>query len=53
VADAYDAMTCDRSYRIGLLREAAVKEIEAGAGSQFDPEIAAVFLTKVLPELTD
>jgi diguanylate cyclase (GGDEF)-like protein/PAS domain S-box-containing protein len=53
VADAYDAMTCDRSYRIGLLREAAVKEIEAGAGSQFDPEIAAVFLTKVLPELID
>ncbi|WKY43785.1 diguanylate cyclase [Eubacteriaceae bacterium ES2] len=53
VADAYDAMTCDRSYRTGLLKEAAVKEIETGSGSQFDPKIAAVFVSKVLPELLD
>ena len=44
IADAYDAMTNDRVYRKALSREAAVAEIKNNAGSQFDPEIAAVFL---------
>ncbi len=44
VADAYDAMTSDRSYRDALPKEIVRKEIEKGKGSQFDPEIADVML---------
>jgi HD-GYP domain-containing protein (c-di-GMP phosphodiesterase class II) len=43
VADAYDAMTSDRSYRSRLTPQEAVAELEQCAGSQFDPEIVAVF----------
>jgi len=44
VADAYDAMTEDRVYRKALSRETALEEIRKNAGTQFDPQIAAVFL---------
>ncbi|WP_162924599.1 GAF and HD-GYP domain-containing protein [Rubrobacter indicoceani] len=44
VADAYDSMVQDRPYRRGLSHEEAVAEIEANAGTQFDPEVAEVFL---------
>jgi len=42
--DAYDAMVSDRPYREGLPHALAVAEIERGAGSQFDPQIASVFV---------
>lgn len=51
VADAFDAMTCDRAYRKGLSVDEAVAEIKKCAGTQFDPEIAAVFIEKVLIEV--
>ncbi len=38
-ADAYNAMTTDRSYRSALSREDAVLELRAGSGSQFDPRV--------------
>ena len=44
VADAFDAMTEDRVYRKALSRDVAISEIRKNAGSQFDPQIAAVFL---------
>lgn len=44
VADAYDAMTSDRSYRRKLSPEKVRAEIEAGAGSQFDPRIAGIMM---------
>ena len=44
VADAYDAMTSPRSYRGALDHEAALDEIEACAGTQFDPVVASVFV---------
>jgi diguanylate cyclase (GGDEF)-like protein/putative nucleotidyltransferase with HDIG domain len=44
VADAYEAMTADRVYRPALGAEAARAELEAGAGSQFDPEVVGAFL---------
>ena len=44
VADAFDAMTSDRPYRLALTHEEAVAEVERCAGTQFDPEIARVFL---------
>ncbi len=48
VADAFDAMTCDRAYRKGLSVAEAVAELEKCAGTQFDPEVAAIFIEKVL-----
>ena len=44
VADAYDAMTSDRSYRKALSHEIAVQELDRCAGAQFDPRIVEVFL---------
>ncbi len=43
VADAYDAMTTDRSYRRGMAHERAVEIIVENAGKQFDPRIVDVF----------
>ena len=42
LADAYSAMTLDRPYRRGLTVEAALEQIRAGAGSQFDPHLTAL-----------
>jgi len=44
LADALSAMTHDRPYRKGLTLEAAVSEIRAGAGSQFDPDLTEKFI---------
>ena len=44
VADAFDAMTSDRSYRPALSRDEALLRLRQGAGTQFDPDIVAVFL---------
>jgi putative nucleotidyltransferase with HDIG domain len=44
VADAFDAMTSDRPYRRALSRTEALAEVERCAGTQFDPEIARLFL---------
>lgn len=44
VADVYDALTSDRSYRQKMPDEKAVNIISENSGSQFDPEIAACFL---------
>ena len=44
VADVYDALTTDRSYRIGMSDNVAVEIIRENAGSQFDPKIVDVFL---------
>ena len=40
VADAYDAMTSNRSYRKYLPQHVARSELEKGSGTQFAPEIA-------------
>ncbi|MBI2265113.1 MAG: HD-GYP domain-containing protein [Armatimonadetes bacterium] len=39
VADCFDAMTSNRSYRPALTVEHAIEELKNGAGSQFDPYI--------------
>lgn len=44
VVDAFDAMTQDRSYRKALSIDAARQELIDNAGTQFDPEIVAIFL---------
>jgi diguanylate cyclase (GGDEF)-like protein/PAS domain S-box-containing protein/putative nucleotidyltransferase with HDIG domain len=48
VADAYDAMNSDRTYRGRISEDKAIKEIKEHAGTQFDPLIAKVFVEKVL-----
>ena len=45
MADAYDAMSSDRSYRAHLSQEAVKNELELGMGTQFDPKIAEIMLT--------
>jgi HD-GYP domain-containing protein (c-di-GMP phosphodiesterase class II) len=50
VCDAYHAMITDRPYRRRLPEEEALKRLEAGAGSQFDPRVVAV-CKRVLEEL--
>lgn len=47
VADTYDAMTTDRPYRKALTTEMAIAELERCSGTQFDPDITAVFATLV------
>ena len=44
VADSFDAMTSDRSYRPRFTLIKALDEIENGKGTQFDPTIADAFL---------
>ncbi len=51
VADSFDAMTSDRPYRKGLPFDYALSQIESGAGSQFDPELAVAFLELMHSEI--
>ena len=43
IADTFDAMTSERSYRKAMTVGEALAEIEANAGKQFDPRLAAAF----------
>jgi len=45
VPDAFSAMTTDRPYRKGMDWDTALEEIRANIGTQFDPEIAAAFIS--------
>lgn len=45
VADAYDAMTTNRSYRSGMTHEKAIAILRENAGIQFDPHIVSIFTT--------
>lgn len=44
LADTYDAMTNDRPYRRALSHTEALAEIGRHAGTQFDPELATLFV---------
>jgi len=46
VADAFEAMTATRPYREAVCEEEALAEIERCAGTQFDPEIAQIFVAE-------
>ncbi len=50
ISDAFDAMRSKRPYRDPLPLDIAVSEIKRGAGTQFDPELAKVFIVEVLCE---
>ena len=44
VAEAYEAMTTPRPYRRAVTPEAAIAELRASAGSQFDPAVVEAFI---------
>lgn len=44
IADVFDAITSPRPYKAASSYAAGLKAIEEGAGTQFDPRIARVFL---------
>jgi diguanylate cyclase (GGDEF)-like protein/putative nucleotidyltransferase with HDIG domain len=44
VADAYDALTTDRAYRMGCTSTEAVQELLRATGSQFDPQVVATLV---------
>jgi HD-GYP domain-containing protein (c-di-GMP phosphodiesterase class II) len=44
LADVWDALTSDRSYRPGLTPGAALAHIAAGSGTHFDPQLVTAFL---------
>lgn len=49
IIDSFDAMTHDRPYRKALSSKEATDEIINNSGTQFDPDIAKVFLEKIVP----
>ena len=52
IADAYDAMTSERSYRSALPEEVIIAELQKNAGLQFDPKLVSVFIEKVLGKIS-
>lgn len=48
IADAFDAMTRERTYCNGISTEDAVQELKRCSGTQFDAKIVDVFANKVL-----
>ncbi len=53
IADAYDAMTSERSYRSALPEKVVIEEMQKNAGIQFDPELVSVFIEKVLGQISE
>lgn len=53
VADAYEAMTAERTYRKRFSKEEAIKELKNCAGTQFDPDIIRVFCEKVKDKIQE
>ncbi len=47
VADAFDAMSCDRPYRAALNQERVMDELRRFAGIQFDPELVKELLALI------
>ena len=44
VADAFDAMTTDRPYRLALSHEEAARRLREGRGTQWDPVVVDAYL---------
>lgn len=47
IADAWDAMTSNRSYRNALPEEIAIRELQEGAWGQFDPYMVNGFVSVI------
>jgi HD-GYP domain-containing protein (c-di-GMP phosphodiesterase class II) len=47
IADAYDTITSDRTYKKGRAPEEAMAELERCAGAQFDGELVRLFVAQL------
>jgi len=47
IADAYDTITSDRTYKKGRSPEEAMAELERCAGTQFDPALVPIFIERL------
>ena len=47
IADAFDAMTTQRPYRMAMSQAQAIRELRRGAGHQWDPELVDAFLDAI------
>jgi HD-GYP domain-containing protein (c-di-GMP phosphodiesterase class II) len=52
VMDSFDAMISSRPYRKGLPLEEAIRRLQAGSGTQFDPVVARHFIAMASEEAT-
>lgn len=52
VADAFDAMTSDRSYRPRYTLNKAIEELKNAKGTQFDPKIVDLFVSEFIKNKT-
>jgi putative two-component system response regulator len=50
IADVFDALTTDRSYKKAWLIEDAVTEIKKGSGRHFEPRLVDIF-ERILPDI--
>ena len=48
IADSFDAMTSERSYKASMTKEEAIEELRRSAGTQFDPVMTRIFIEEVL-----
>lgn len=51
IGDSYDTILSERAYKKAKTKHEAASEISRCAGSQFDPEIVAVFMNRVIDTL--
>lgn len=47
VADSFDAMTMNRTYRSRFSLDKALKELSQNSGSQFDPQLVNLFIANI------
>ncbi|MDD6769314.1 HD-GYP domain-containing protein [Inconstantimicrobium porci] len=47
IADSYDVMTHARVYKEPISKEEAIEEIKRCSGTQFDPNIAEIFINHI------
>jgi HD-GYP domain-containing protein (c-di-GMP phosphodiesterase class II) len=50
IAESFDAMTSEASYRIPISFSEAIEELKRSAGTQFDPELIGIFVNNVEPQ---
>ncbi len=50
IADIYDALTTDRSYRKAISHEDAINMLKKYAGNKLDPNIVEIFIELIKPE---
>jgi putative nucleotidyltransferase with HDIG domain len=53
VADVFEALTSERSYRPRMSLEKAVEILESEAGKKLDPRLVETFITQVLPSVRE